>query len=137
MPLIVGITIEKFCGGIGGKANFLNFARIFEIMDQYVVYMKGNGFVAGPVFYCHQQLSSAKRSKLSPKLKSAIVIKEVLLMLNKTVSALDFVGDAEGERGGERGGENCGCECCVSGVCGCESEEEYSEDERSEDDETI
>lgn len=68
--------------------GYLNFSRIFEIMDLYVSYMRGNGFRSGPIFQCQQQLIQIKRNKLSPNIKSAMVIKEILLMLNTTASAV-------------------------------------------------
>lgn len=72
------------------EMGYLNYARIFEIMDSYVFFMKGNGFSTGPVFSCNQQLSFVKKSKLGPKFKSSLVIKEILLMLNTSVSAITY-----------------------------------------------
>ena len=57
-------------------------------MDCYSSYMKASGFKTGPVFNCNQQLTIVKKSKLGSKFKSSIVIKEILLMLNETASAI-------------------------------------------------
>lgn len=69
--------------------GYLNYARIFEIINLYIKCMKDNGFKEGSVFQCGEKMKSIQKSKLSPKFKSSMVIKEIMWLLNDTTSSVE------------------------------------------------